>query len=156
MTALANICVDVIVDCPQRQVWDAVTDWPSQSEWVLATTIRNTANQGIGVGGSFEAFTGVGRVGVLDPMRITEWDPPRRVVVKHMGSVVRGWGIFEVFALPGDRSRFVWSEQLNLPLGHAGRLLWPLVRPVVAAGVRHSLSDFRKQLEAKRPIVPAS
>jgi hypothetical protein len=132
MTVRSSITVDVVVSVPSETTWAAVTDWPSQSDWVMATTVRNTTNNGVGVGGGFEAFTGFGRFGVMDPMVITEWEPPHRVVVQHCGSVVRGIGIFEVFALPGARSRFVWSEELELPLGSLGRAAWPLVRPVFA------------------------
>ena len=84
------IAVDVIIDAPPQTVWAAVTDWPRQSEWMLGTTVRATDLGGVGVGGGVEAFTGVGRLGVLDTMVITEWDPPRRCVVLHTGRLVQG------------------------------------------------------------------
>ena len=62
-------------------------------------------------------------------MEVVEWDPPRRCVVRHLGRVVRGDGVFEVVELGPARSRFLWSELLDLPLGALGRLGWPLVRP---------------------------
>lgn len=146
MSRRSQIAVDVVLDVPVNDAWEAVTDWPSQSEWVTATTVRATKQGGVGVGGEFEAFTGIGRIGVLDSMVVTEWEPPHRVVVEHTGRVVRGIGVFEVFALPRDRSRFVWSEELDLPLGRLGRAVWPVVRPVFAAGVRRSLHRFRDSL----------
>ena len=138
----AEVVVSVDVDAPPAAVWDAVTDWPRQSQWMLGTTVRATTANGVGVGGGIEAFTGVGRVGFLDTMVITEWDPPRRCVVRHTGRFVRGDGVFEVVALAADRSRFVWSEILELPLGRVGRLGWPVVAPAFAAGVRHSLKKL--------------
>jgi hypothetical protein len=81
-------------------------------------------------------------------MVVTEWEPPYRCVVRHTGSVVRGIGVFEVFALPGGRSRFVWSEDLDLPLGAFGRAGWPLVRLAMAAGVRASLRRLARRVEA--------
>jgi hypothetical protein len=146
----AEITIDVIVDAPPEAVWDAVTDWPRQSEWMLGTTVRATEQDGVGVGGGIEAFTGVGRLGFLDTMVITEWDPPRRCVVDHTGRVVRGLGVFEVFALPDGRSRFVWSEELDLPLGVLGRLGWPLVRPGFAWGVRRSLEALARDVEREQ------
>lgn len=143
----AEISVDVIVDAAPDVVWDAVTDWPRQSDWMLGTVVRATEHGGVGIGGGIEAFTGVGRLGFLDTMVITEWDPPHRCVVQHTGSVVRGLGIFEVFALPGGRSRFVWAEELDLPLGAVGRLGWPLVRPAFAWGVRRSLRQLAADIE---------
>ena len=143
----ARIAVDVMVDAPPQLVWDAITDWPRQSEWMLGTTVRATDLGGVGVGGGIEAFTGVGKAGFLDTMVITEWDPPRRCVVRHTGAVVKGLGIFEVLALPGNRSRFVWAEELDLPLGVLGRLGWPVVRPGFAWGVRRSLQKLARDIE---------
>jgi hypothetical protein len=81
-------------------------------------------------------------------MTITRWEPPYRVDVDHTGSVVRGTGTMEVIALPGDRSRFVWSEDLDLPLGALGRAGWPLAKPAFLAGVRRSLLQFGRLVEA--------
>jgi hypothetical protein len=143
----ADITVDVIVDAEPRVVWEAVTDWPRQSEWMLGTEVRATEQGGVGVGGGIEAFTGVGRLGFLDTMVITEWDPPHRCVVRHTGAFVRGLGIFEVLALPEGRSRFVWAEQLDLPLRRLGLLAWPVVRPAFAWGVRRSLEALAADVE---------
>jgi carbon monoxide dehydrogenase subunit G len=145
----AHIAVDVVVDAPPEAVWAAVTDWPRQSEWMLGTKVWSTEQDGVGVGGGIEAFTGVGRVGFLDTMVITEWDPPRRCVVQHTGRVVKGLGIFEVVALPEGRSRFVWAEELEVPLGIVGKAGWPLVKPGFAWGVRRSLNKLARDVEAE-------
>jgi hypothetical protein len=145
----AHIAVDVVIDAPPEAVWSAVTDWPRQSEWMLGTVVRSTDLDGVGVGGGLEAFTGVGRLGFLDTMVITEWDPPRRCVVLHTGKVVKGLGIFEVVALPGGRSRFVWAEELDLPLGVLGKAGWPIVRPGFAWGVGRSLQKLARDVEAE-------
>jgi hypothetical protein len=148
--ARRRIQVDVVVAAPPEAVWAAVTDWERQSDWMLGTTVRATEQGGIGVGGGIEAFTGVGRLGFLDTMVITDWEPPRLCVVEHTGRVVRGVGIFEVVPLPGGRSRFVWAEELDLPLGALGRAGWPLVKPAFAAGVRASLRALGRAVEAEQ------
>ena len=48
-------------------------------------------------------------------MIITEWDPPRRCVVRHTGRVVRGDGIFEVIP-HGELTEFRWTELIDLPV----------------------------------------
>ena len=75
-------------------------------------------------------------------MLITSWEPPFRVDVRHTGRVVRGTGTFEVRPRGESASTFVWTEQLDLPLGRLGAVGWPLVRPVMVAGVRRSLKRF--------------
>jgi uncharacterized protein YndB with AHSA1/START domain len=146
VTARGAISVDVLVDAPVEVVWRAVTDWEGQSEWMLGTRVWATEQDGVGVGGGVAAFTGVGRVGFLDTMVITRWEPPNRCDVRHTGRVVRGTGTFEVFALPNGRSRFVWSEELELPLGLLGRVGWPVVRPAFALGVQRSLDKLARSL----------
>jgi hypothetical protein len=149
MTATLVLTVDV--DAPVEQTWAGATDWAGQGEWMLGTTVRPTAQDGQGVGGGIEAFTGVGPLGFLDRMRITLWEPPARCHVLHLGRIVRGTGAFEVEPRPGGRSRFVWREDLELPLGVLGRLGWPLVKPVFAFGVQLSLRRFARWVEAGRP-----
>ncbi len=59
-----------------------------------------------------------------------------------------GPGIFEVLALPGGRSRFVWREELDLPLGRIGRAGFAVVGPAFAAGVESSLRRFARMVES--------
>jgi hypothetical protein len=143
-----RVVADHIVAAKPSIVWDAVTDWGAQSQWVLATSVQVLRDDGRGVGEEFEAFTGVGRLGVRDPMRVTEWHPPWRCVVDHQGNVVRGRGVIEVVALPHGRSRLVWTEDLHLPLGAIGQVSWWVARPVTLWGIRHSLRRFAALVEA--------
>ena len=152
----ATLVLTVTVDAPVEQTWAGATDWAGQGQWMLGTTVRPTTQGGQGVGGGIEAFTGVGRLGVLDRMEITLWDPPRRCHVRHRGRVVRGTGAFEVEPRANGRSAFVWREDLELPLGVLGRLGWPLVRPVFAYGVQLSLRRFARWVEAGRPTSRAA
>lgn len=151
MPAPATIVLTVPVAAPAADTWAGAVDWDAQGGWMLGTTVRGTAQDGIGVGGGIEAFSGIGRLGFLDVMEITRWDPPRRCDVRHLGRVVRGTGVFEVQERGPAASTFVWREDLDLPLGPLGRLGWPLVRPFFSFGVRLSLRRFARWVEAGRP-----
>lgn len=143
-----DLRLEVDVPAPADRTWAAATDWDRQGEWMLGTTVRATEQDGVGVGGGLRAVTGIGRLGIADTMEITEWDPPRIARVRHTGRVVRGTAAFEVRSarVPGqpelEGSVFVWSEQLELPLGAVGRLGWRLVRPAFLWGLRRSLDRF--------------
>ncbi len=147
---MPEVVESVEVAAPPGQVWAALVDWDRQGEWMLLTDVRAEDGEvpgAQGVGGRIAARTGVPlpggrRLGVLDRMLITSWDAPRRVDERHLGRVVRGTGTFEVRPRGGSASTFVWTESLDLPLGRLGQLGWPLVRPVMAAGVRLSLRRF--------------
>ncbi len=154
MTATLVLTVDVAA--PAAATWAGAVDWDGQGEWMLGTRVKGTAQDGVGVGGGIEAFSGLGPLGFLDTMEITVWEPPRRCHVLHTGRVVRGTGAFEVQERGPDASVFVWREDLDLPLGALGRLAWPLVRPVFAAGVRLSLKRFARWVEAGRPAARAA
>ena len=145
---MAHLELDVIVDAPPDKVFAAMADWPTQGEWMLGTTVRTTGGDGVGVGATLEAFTGVGPLGFLDTMVITEWDPPHRVVVEHTGRVVKGSGVMEVYALPDNRSRFVWGELIEPPLGALGRVGWRAIRPAFRLGIQRSLERFATLVEA--------
>ena len=143
---MPELTLTVDVEAPPQQVWAALADWARQGEWMLATDVRTVGGPAQEVGGRIEARTGVpvpGRrhVGVLASMEITRWEPPVRVDVRHTGRVVRGGGVFQVRPRAGG-STFVWTELLELPLGALGRAGWPLLRPVMRAGVRLSLRRF--------------
>lgn len=144
---MPELILTVDVDAPAERVFAAVVDWGRQGEWMLGTDVQAVGGPAQGVGGRLAARTGIplpgGRhLGVLDTMVITGWEAGRKVDVRHTGRVVRGTGTFEVVPRGEGSSTFVWSEQLDLPLGALGRLGWPLVRPAFVAGVRLSLKRF--------------
>ena len=134
------------VAAPAQPTWDVLTDWDVHDRWMLFTR----AEGGRAQGETISAFTGVGPVGFLDTMTITVWEPPHRAVVRHTGRVVRGSGAFEVETLAAGRSRVVWSEWIELPLGPLGRLGWPLVRPLLRQLVQVSLRRLARQVEGAR------
>ena len=132
---MAELVLTQDVDAPAEQVWAALTDWAAHDRWMLLTRAEGDHAEG----GEIRAFTGLGRVGFLDTMTITVWEPPRRAVVRHTGKVVRGSGAFEVEDLGGGRSRVVWSEWVLLPLGFLGQLVWPVARLPLRALLQVSL-----------------
>ncbi|NYJ06503.1 SRPBCC family protein [Petropleomorpha daqingensis] len=142
---MPEIRESIDVDAPPEQVWAALTDWTAQGRWILATDVRPVVGPSRGVGGRLVAITGLPlgdrRLGVVDTMEITRWEPPSRLDVLHTGRVVRGTGTFEIRPREGG-STFTWSEQVELPLGALGRLGWPAAEPLVRAGYRYSLRRF--------------
>jgi carbon monoxide dehydrogenase subunit G len=134
----------VRVRATPARVWQAAMDWSRQGEWIPVTDVSG----GTGVGAEVVARTGVGPVGFTDTMLITEWDPPRRCVVRHTGRVVRGGGIFEVVPR-GEVSEFRWTELVELPvpgaLQPAAMLLgrWTVV-PLTRLALSYALRRFAR------------
>ncbi|MQA10453.1 MAG: SRPBCC family protein [Pseudonocardiaceae bacterium] len=132
----------VRVAAPAERTWQELTDWASQGEWMLATDVRVCAGDGASEGSRIAAFTGFGPLAVTDTMEITEWRPPARCAVAHIGDVVRGVGVFEVHQLAAGDSECVWTERLELPFGMFGRAGWLAVGPMFRGGLRLSLHRF--------------
>ncbi|TMR07267.1 SRPBCC family protein [Actinomadura soli] len=125
---------EAVSAAPAERVFDVLTDWPRHAEWMPFTS----AEGGRKIGDELRAFTGVGPVGFLDTMVITDWRPGRRVAVRHTGRVVRGEAWFKVVP-EGAGSRVVWAERVDLPLGPLGRAGWLVAGPVVKAFMRLGL-----------------
>jgi len=142
----------VDVAAPASQVWDYVTDWRRQGEWVPRTRVVRV-DAADGRGGSFAAWTGIGPVGFWDPMTITSWersaDGGGRCEVLHRGRVVRGEGEFSVVAKGAGTCRFVWAEVLVLPLGPVGAVAWRMAAPLVARVLDHALRRMAALAEAR-------
>jgi hypothetical protein len=143
-----HVSLSIDVAAPAQRAWDAMTDWPAQGEWMLGTRVEVSSGDGVSVGSTLSAFTGMGRLGFLDTMTITAWEPPTRCDVVHTGRVVRGTGTMLVESTGDSTCRVTWIEDLDLPLGVIGRVGFPLVRPFFLAGVRTSLKTFAALVEA--------
>ncbi|HZJ05226.1 MAG TPA: SRPBCC family protein [Nocardioidaceae bacterium] len=128
----AVLRLEVEVAAPAKLVWDYVTDWPRQGEWIPLTRME-TVGPARGTGGRIRGWTGLGPVGFWDTMTITSWrespDGSARCEVLHTGAVVRGNGQFAVVAHGEhgehgeERCTFVWGEQLVIPAGPIGAAL---------------------------------
>ena len=145
---MRDLVVSLDIDAPADRVFAAVTDWERQGEWMFATDVRQVDGDARRLHGRMVARTGLplpgGRhVGVVDTMVITEWDPPRRVVVQHTGRIVRGPGIVEIEP-HGDGVLFTWTERLQPPFGLLGEVGGWLIRPFFVVGVRFSLRRFAR------------
>ncbi len=144
MSKTKKISASVSVRASQHDTFKAVTDWKSQQKWIFATRVRGVGDDSQILGGKLEAFTGFGKIGFLDTMTITKWDPPRLCEVTHTGKVVRGSGLFEVTS-KNDKTYFTWTEYTVLPFGIIGRAGWLIVGPLTKLGLELSLRRFKKR-----------
>ena len=137
--------MSLVIDAPIEKVWAALADWESQSDWMLQTTVEVTSDIREGVGTSIAAFTGIGKLGIMDHMTVTSWNPPTVCDVVHTGAIIKGTGRFELTAISENSTRFDWSEEILAP-----RALFLLIAPGLYAGVRISLSALRRQLQQRK------
>ena len=138
---------DLVVNAPIDKVWNAIADWTSQGDWMLATRVDVVEDRG-GVGTKIAAFTGVipqrGILGIWDQMEVTRWEPPYRCDVIHYGRWLRGPGYFLLTAISADRTQFTWSEELEGAIASA-------LKPGLAIGVWLSLRRFARLVARQSP-----
>ncbi len=139
----------IAIAASPQQVWDAVTDWDRQGEWIPLTRTQGVGESPAALGGQVRAWTGIGRIGFWDSMTITRWDPPWRCEVLHTGTVVRGEAAFEVQPAPSG-ARFTWWERLALPGGRLTGWAWPAARPVAVAMLDLALRRLRRLVEQRQ------
>jgi uncharacterized protein YndB with AHSA1/START domain len=137
-----HIAMSLIINVPIEKVWASVADWEAQGDWMLQTKVEVTSQIREGVGTAIAAFTGMGKIGVMDHMQVTTWQPPNICDVVHTGSIIKGTGRFELISLDQGSTRFDWSEEILAP-----RALFLLIAPGLYAGVRISLMRLRRQLQ---------
>ena len=144
MQAEFSVVADIAAD--PELVWDTVTDWEQQGDWMPATSVRRLPGPVGAVGECFVARTGLGPLAFDDPITVTDWDRPRRCEVLHTGRVVRGVGAF--YVEPTDEgSRFTWWERIKVPGGPVAPLLWRLGHPLTGAGFDWALRRLKRQVE---------
>jgi carbon monoxide dehydrogenase subunit G len=146
---MVELRVEVDVDASPTTVFDALTDWTHQGEWMPGTQVRVTKGGGSAVGDEILARTALStgrlrRAGFDDPMRITRWEPGVRCDVLHLGRVVRGTGAFLVEPRGSDKARFSWVEWVDPPFGRFGELGLRLARKPTEFALRIALRRFAR------------
>lgn len=138
--------VSVTVEAPQDEVWNALVDWKSQGDWMALTRVTSSIDSGgeSGVGTEIRAFTGIGRIGVWDEMRVTGWEPPSFCAVDHYGRLIKGIGEFRLTAVTSTTTRFDWYEKINAPA-----FLLALIKPGVLIAVYFSLRRFARAVTSR-------
>jgi len=144
--AMNEFKVSVTVDAPQIEVWNALVDWKSQGEWMALTHVTSSVDSGgeSGIGTEIRAFTGIGKFGVWDEMRVTDWDPPTFCAVDHYGRLIKGIGEFRLTAITSTTTRFDWYEKINAPTP-----LLALMKPGILIAVFFSLRRFARSVSAR-------
>ncbi len=125
---------------PPDVVWDLITDWEHQDDWMLeASDFVVTTEQREGVGVEAEATITIGGIKTRDRVRVVGWEPPKRLAIEHLGWVT-GVGEIHLTPLGTDRTHLFWREDLSPPLGMLGALgmigFKPLMRRIFERDLR--------------------
>jgi uncharacterized protein YndB with AHSA1/START domain len=133
----------VVVPAPPERVWPVLVRWEDQPRWMRdAAFVRVVGPAREGVGVRLAVRTRVLGVALFtEPLEVTRWEPPRRLVVEHRGAV-RGLGTWTLRP-EGSGTRFTWAEELRLPPPVIGELVLLAYRPLLRRQMRRSLERLR-------------
>lgn len=151
-----RIRVAVEIDATPAEVWRVVEPIERHVDWMAdAVAIRFTGDRTRGVGTRFVCDTKVGPLTVADEMEITDWEPERRMGVRHAG-VVTGRGVFELEPIDlGRRTRFTWTEELRFPWYLGGPIGELVGGPTVMRWIwTRNLRRLAALVEARPPSAP--
>lgn len=125
---------------PPEVVWRLITDWEHQDDWMLEAgdfVITSAHREGLGVEG--KATVSIGGITTRDTVRVTGWEPNRRLAIEHVGWVS---GEAEMLLAPLDdgTTHLYWREHLRPPWGVVGliglNLFKPLMRRIFSKDLR--------------------
>jgi carbon monoxide dehydrogenase subunit G len=150
--------VSVEAAAPRQVVWDVLTHWERQSEWMLdAKSVEVLTPERDGVGVTIRCPTNLLGVTVEDVMRVTAWSPPALLEVTHLGRIITGSGAFELVELGPHRTRIDWWEEVSPPLGAVGE--WgasTLVLPILRRIFTRSLTNLARLAERAATDAPGN
>ena len=125
---------------PPEVVWELITDWEHQDDWMLEASdfvVISAHREGVGV--EAEATVKIGGISTRDRVIVTGWEPGRRLAIAHEGWV-SGRGEFHLTPLGKDRTHVFWREELQPPMGLLGAFgltgFKPLMKRIFARDLR--------------------
>lgn len=134
--AVVSFSLDVECPCDASGMWTALVDWASHGDWIPATRSRILEGDG-GTGTLFEAVTEVGRIALIDRMRVVEFDLARlSAEVEKVGPHVTGRAGFTVTSA-GAGCTVRWFESVEVRA--LPSLLVPLAARIGESGFRYAL-----------------
>lgn len=129
---------------PPEVVWGLITDWEHQDDWMLeASAFEVMGDQREGVGVEARATVRIAGIRTRDRVRVSMWEPPRILVIDHLGWV-KGAGEIQLQPIR-EGTRMRWRETLFPPkrLGPVGRLGLAAVAPLMRRAFRRDLRVLR-------------
>lgn len=142
---MARIAVSRAMDAAHHDVWAAISDLGSHTEWMKdAESIVFLGDQRRGSGTRMRVETVVGPFRTADLMEVVGWVEGRSIEVAHRG-IVKGRG--KLAATPRREGTIVtWEETLVFPWWLGGGVTAALARPVLTSVWRGNLRRLEESL----------
>jgi hypothetical protein len=131
----------------QRDVFDYVSDWERQSDWIMFTTVKRLSDATSQDDVNLLAITKFGPIKLVDTMVVTDWHPYDRINIEHTGRLVLGRGVFSVKEISKNTCEFIWQEITPVPFGLIGRAGLAIFMPLFRMPFDRSLKKLKFNIE---------
>lgn len=142
-----NVITAAVLNASPERIWSVLTNWEHQVSWMPDVAWIRV------VGPERELYARVavrtkvlGVPFVTDKLKVVGWEPPHRLVVRHLG-LVRGTGEWRLDRT-GERTRFTWSEDISLDVPWIGNFLISVYEPVLRWVHRRAIANLRHQVDS--------
>ena len=137
---------------PPDVVWELITDWEHQGDWMLEArdfAVTSAPREGIGV--TARATVTIGGITTTDEIRVTRWEPNKRLAIEHLGWV-SGSGSFHLTRLGPQKTHVFWTEELHPPLGALGALGLTILKPLMRRLFKRDLRVLAGLVRARASV----
>lgn len=141
------------VEAEPSRVWDVLVGWEDQPRWLAGARdveVTSPVREGrdVTVRGTTSLVAGLR---VEDLILVTEWSPPRELVVSHLGWPVHGVGGVELEPT-AHGCVLTWWEELDVPLGDVGNAVAEsLFAGWASRRLRRSVAGLKRVAEREQP-----
>ena len=145
---MARIEATTHIEAAVEDVWPVLVDWERQADWMVdaeSVTVLSPHREGPDV--IIRCRTKIVGMVVNDDLAVTEWQPPTRLGMRHLGALIRGVGAFELEPTFAG-TRLVWWEEIDAPFGPVGEFAADAVAPLVERVFRRSLAGLKRLCES--------
>ena len=140
-----KVATVAVLNAPPERVWNVLTDWERQVSWMPDVAWIRVIGPHRAMNAKIAVRTKVlGVPFVTDKLKVVAWEPPRRLVVRHLG-LVRGTGEWRLDHT-GELTRFTWSEDITLGVPGVGDLAINAYAPVLRWVHRRAIRNLRQQV----------
>jgi Polyketide cyclase / dehydrase and lipid transport len=142
---------EIVLPETSERVWELLIDWERQATWMpdvddIEILTPSRAGMGVRLAARTRVF---GVPAFTDMLEVTEWVPATCLRIEHR-RLVRGSGEWLLETVPGG-TRFVWTEEVSLPVPLLGELLLVFYKPVQRWIMGRSMRAFRSYVVATGP-----
>lgn len=147
-----RVAREVVLPCSIAEAWAVLVDWERQADWMRdadRVQVVSAAREGVGVRLAVKTRL-FGVPAFTEPIEVTGWNPPHRLVIRH-GRPVAGEGTWELVAVAGGETRFTWTEEVALAVPVLGGPASRCYAPVLGLLIRRGLEGLRRAVIATGP-----